>query len=210
MAHGRTTPWLNILLRLKLPEAGYSSLSMPSSPNDKEGGLQLTSMSTTRATADLSSALDAVLAFARAQGVDQKSLATRAGIRAETITRAKSRRTVEWETVRVLADAAGLDLQVLAMPRRAVDERSSLADPRLKLAWSNPDASTTTLIAKAIERRSFDLILRAAAEHGIDMVASVAQRLREEQAVPPQTLSYADRALRNIAIGAHRALASSH
>jgi hypothetical protein len=176
----------------------------------KKGGLQLTSMSTTRATANLSSALDAVLAFARAQGVDQKSLAKRAGIRAETITRAKSRRTVEWETVRVLADAAGLDLQVLAMPRRAVDERSSLADPRLKLAWSNPDASTTTLIAKAIERRSFDLILRAAAEHGIDMVASVAQRLREEQAVPPQTLSYADRALRNIAIGAHRALASSH
>ena len=162
-------------------------------------------------TADnLSNALDAVLAVARAQGLDQRSLAQRAGIRAETITRAKNRTTVEWKTLKALAEAAGLDLQVLAIPRRAAGERSSLADPRLKLAWSNPDASTSTLIAKAIERRSFDLILQAAAEHGIDTVAAVAQRLREEQALPIQSLDYADRALRNIAIGAERALASSH
>ena len=171
----------------------------------------MTFMSTAPVTADnLSDALDAVLAVARAQGLDQRSLAQRAGIRAETITRAKNRTTVEWKTLKALAEAAGLDLQVLAMPRRAAGERSGLADPRLKLAWSNPDASTPTLIAKAIERRSFDLILRAAADHGIDMVAAVAQRLREEQALPIQSLDYADRALRNIAIGAERALASSH
>lgn len=154
---------------------------------------------------DLQHALDAVLAVARAQRMDQKSLAARAGVRPETVTRAKSRGTIDWPTLHALADAAGLDLRVLAVPRRAPGERSGLADPRLKLAWSNPDAPTATLIAKAIERRSYDLILRAAWEHGIDTVAGLAQQLRDERALRPQVLDFADKALRNIAIGAARA-----
>lgn len=155
-------------------------------------------------TSDLQHALDAVLAVARAQGLDQESLAARAGIQPETITSVNSGRSIDAPTLRALADAAGLDLRVVAIPHRAPGERSSLADPRLKLAWSNPDAPTTTLIAKAIERQSFDLILRAAWEHGIDTVAGVAQQLRDDQALPPRTLAFVDRALRNIAIGAAR------
>ena len=164
-------------------------------------------------TTDLSAALDTVLAVARSQGLNQKSLARRAGLRPETITRAKSRGAVGWSTVNALADAAGLDLRILAIPRPGGNEHarsSSLSDPTLKLAWSNPNASTTALIAKTIERQSFDLILRAVKEHGIDSVARVAQRLRDEQAVPTSTLDYADRALRNIAVGMSRALASGH
>lgn len=154
---------------------------------------------------DLQHALDAVLAVARAQRMDQKTLAARAGVRPETITRAKSRGSIDWATLQALADAAGLDLRVLAVPRRAPGERSSLADSRLQLAWSNPQAPTATLIAKAVERRSFDLILRAAWEHGIDTVAGVVEQLRDEEALPPRSLDFADRALRNIAIGAARA-----
>ncbi len=194
------------------PSAGFFLLARITSCARAALVLELTFMSIKPplGTSDLPRALDAVLAVARAQGLDQKSLAARAGVRAETITRAKTRGVLDWNTLRALAGAAGLDLQVLALPRRPASERSSLADASLKLAWSNPNASTTTLIAKAIENRSFDLILQASKEHGIDTVAAVANRLREEQAVPAKSLDYADRALRNISIGAQRVLAGSH
>lgn len=80
-----------------------------------------------------------------------------------------------------------------------------LADPRLKLVWSNPDAPAVVLIAKAVERRSFDLILLAAWEHGVDAVAAVVATLRQQQALPVSVLDFADRALCNITIGAARA-----
>jgi hypothetical protein len=160
-------------------------------------------------SSQLQPVLDAVLVMARAQGLDQKSLAARAGVRAETVTRAKSRGSIDWVTLKALADATGVDLRVVATPRAAGNRRSGLADPSLKLAWSNPDASVPVLIAKAIERGSFDLILKAAWEHGIHTVGAVAQRLRDEGAVPDRSLDFADRALRNIAIGAARAQSAS-
>lgn len=159
-----------------------------------------------RVSPDLQGLLDTVLASARAQGLDQKTLAERAGVRPETVTRAKSRGTVDWATARALARSVDLDVAVLALPRPRPTGRSALADPRLGLAWSNPDAPYRALIAKAIERADFLLILKACKEHGISEVASVLQDLREQGEVAARSLDFADRSLRNIAIGAARAL----
>ncbi|MDZ7938767.1 MAG: hypothetical protein U5M53_10995 [Rhodoferax sp.] len=45
--------------------------------------------------------LTLVLDTAKAQGLDQKALATKAGVRAETISRAKQRGTADLDTVAV-------------------------------------------------------------------------------------------------------------
>ena len=159
----------------------------------------------TRRYSDLHGVLETVLANARDLGLDEVALAAKAHVSPDAMTQAKNGGPIDWETVVLLAQAVDLDLAVIAVPRSYSAKRSSLADPRFGLAWSNPDAPTDALIARAIERGAFDLILRAAHEHGIAQVAEVLARMREEGDTMESTLAFAERALRNIAIGAEQA-----
>lgn len=58
--------------------------------------------------------LQQILAAARAQGIDQRELARRAGIRAETLSRLKSRGGGDLDTLDRLARVAGLRLSLVA------------------------------------------------------------------------------------------------
>ncbi len=155
---------------------------------------------------DFSGVVSAVFAVARGQGLSRQDLAQRAGMQPEELTHAKARRQLNQEQLFALAQAAGLDLRLLTLPKAPLNGPSALSDPALQLAWSNRNAPARTLVAKAIERRSFHLILKAVREHGLDAVASVLEEMRANGEISSGACEDADRALRNIAVGASRAL----
>lgn len=155
---------------------------------------------------DLSGIVDAVVAVARGQGLSQQDLARRAGVHVEDIAKNRSRKRLDQAQLASLAQAAGFDLRLLALPKAPLNGPSTLSDPALQLAWSNRNAPAKTLVAKAIERRSFHLILKAVREHGLDAVASVLEEMRAAGELSSGACQDADRALRNIAVGASRAL----
>lgn len=113
------------------------------------------------------------LAASKIAGKDQRTLAALAGCAPETLSRAKKRGDMELSTLVAICDAGAM--KICLMPaqmqqRQPIERRSSLADPRWGLAWSNPDAPSDLLVRKALAKGSFLVILEAVLEHGLEFV----------------------------------------
>lgn len=108
---------------------------------------------------------------AHARGLNQKVLAVRAGIPKESLSRAKKRGTARLALVENLAKAAGVTLGIVD---GAPAKRGEPAQPqpfKIKyraLAWSNPDASTSLLLCRALLKPEFRVLLDAALEFGVE------------------------------------------
>lgn len=155
--------------------------------------------------------LEEVLAAARGRGIDQRGLARAAGVAAETISRAKRRGNIELRTLAALAAAAGMQLRVepAARSRQQGDAppRSTLADPKWGLAWSNQQMGVRGLVTNALLKGDYDAILEAVTQHGMALVQGQWQELKETRParVSKRTVASVDRMLRNITRGFARA-----
>lgn len=123
------------------------------------------------------SLIESVLQAARTQGMDQCALAERAGLRPETVSRAKRRGTLDLSSLQALARVVGLELALqpgqrygALPPSPPPVARSPLAEPQWGLAWSNPDAPADALVRNALAHGRFDLLLQAVIGHGLDSV----------------------------------------
>ncbi len=154
------------------------------------------------------SLVETVLHAAQAQGLDQARLAQRAGLRAETVSRAKHRGTIDLGSLQALAQAVGLELTLKPVPEtsrqpapcaRPAAQRSPLADPKWGLAWSNPDAPTEVLVRNALANGNFDLLLQAVLGHGLDAVQT--QWRQVAPTLPVRARREVERKLRNIEKG---------
>lgn len=134
-------------------------------------------------------------------GLNQEQLAAQAGLRPESLSRAKKRGSLHLESLFGLASAAGVVLQLAPadVKRRpakqvlktspAAVRRSPLSAPSLGLAWSNQDASPEVLIRKALLTGAFTKVLAAAAAHGLPAIRSEFNTLLESSAVGAGALS---------------------
>lgn len=145
-----------------------------------------------------------VLESARSNGIDQKQLAKRAGVRPETISRAKKRATMDVSTVGDLARAAGLELTLVPMAQepQPTTPRSPLADPKWGLAWSNAAISDQALVRNALIKGAFSAILEAEIFHGPEFVRSQWQAIcKTGEGISPKGRAYVERMLNNIEAG---------
>ena len=149
--------------------------------------------------------LQEILDAGKAAGMDQRTLAMRAGVAPETISRAKKHGNLELATLVSLASASG---KTLCLSPTAPNEpepdrrRSSLADPAWGLAWSNSNASDEVLVRNALLKGSFLVVLEAVLEHGLDFVrAQWALMLRDEERPSRQVQANIARILSNIERG---------
>lgn len=119
--------------------------------------------------------LDQIFAAARARGFTQKQLAAAAGIREETLSRAKKRGSLQLAVAESLARAAGVELSIQpvagthAVLALAPPPQSSAAfrERYRALLWSNPEASDEVLLRRALVRPGFRMLLDAAVEFGL-------------------------------------------
>ena len=139
--------------------------------------------------------LQQVLASAEAQGLDQAQLAERAGLKPETVSRAKKRPDMALGTLARLAGAVGL--QVVLQPAGA----AALAHPKFGLAWSSRAADESVLLRNALVQGRFDAIVESAAKDGLPFVRSELQRLRELGAITASAAVKADAMLASIERG---------
>ena len=146
-----------------------------------------------------------VLIAARAQGMDQKSVARYAGIAPETISRAKKRQTIEIETVSKLANVVGLTLTLTPTVQNEwtpASPVSPLADPKWGLAWSNPAISDEALVRNALARGGFLAILEGAAYYGMGFIrAQWSAMCKDDSQVTAKNRAYVEGMLRNIETG---------
>lgn len=155
--------------------------------------------------------LDQVLASAQQAGMDQAQLARAADLAPETISRAKSRGTMDLASIDALAKAAGLQLCLapIAKPHqvmvKAASARSPLADPKWGLAWSNTAIDPTILIRNALAQGAYLLVLEAVKAHGLEEVLTQWVKVKPE--LKPRMQAEVDRQLRNIQQGISRAQA---
>ena len=132
--------------------------------------------------------LQQVFTAADARGLDQAQLATKAGLKPEMLSRAKTRADMELSTIERLAAAVGL--QVVLWPLE--EHASSLVQPtltrspaplsarRFGLAASNPNAREDVLLRNALLQGRFHAILEAAAQDGVPFVRQQLTQLREQ------------------------------
>ena len=163
----------------------------------------------------VSNVLGSILRAGSSQGLDQAALARAAGIAPETISRAKRSGNVELRTLSALAGAAGLELRAeptspTSSPSDAGTRgRSSLADPRWGIAWSNRDMTRQALVANALLNGAYAPILEASAEYGIDFVRAQWKALQSARdgRIAKRLRARTDRILNNIEVGFVRAKA---
>lgn len=125
-----------------------------------------------------------ILAAAQAAGLSQKTLAERAGVKEETISRIKKRGTGNFGLIAQLAQVAGSPLTLVAPvgQRLAKAQRTSFRDKyAVQLAWSNKHVSDDVLIRRALIKPGFHLLLDAVIEFGIDRVATAWAQLKSER-----------------------------
>jgi transcriptional regulator with XRE-family HTH domain len=153
--------------------------------------------------------LSIVLRSAKAAGLSQRALAKTAALAPETVSRAKTRPTIDLDTLHALASAVNLELVLLPKEPTATKpaRTSSLADPKWGLAWSNRNASAQALVGAALAQGSFTAILEAVLEHGMPFVreqwASVCAS--KDAAPKPKIQPYVTRMLDNIEAGVSHA-----
>ncbi len=154
--------------------------------------------------------LQQVLKAAQARGVDQACLAEEAGLKPETISRAKKRVGMELNTIARLASVVGLQvvLQPVPVPAKTDETQhaptvsaSPLSKARFGLAWSNPGAQEGPLLRKALLQGRFDAILEAAAHDGVPFVRRQMQQLRESGDLSADLNAKLERLLKSIERG---------
>ena len=130
--------------------------------------------------------LQQVLKAADARGMDQARLATEAGLKPETLSRAKKRVNMELSTIARLASVVGLQVvlqpstvQATQAQQPLTKNAAPLSKARFALAWSNPAAKEEVLLRNALLQGRFYAILEAAAQDGVPFVRMQIQRLRE-------------------------------
>jgi hypothetical protein len=125
--------------------------------------------------------IETVLHRAHEQGLDPAPLARRAGLRAETLSRARRRGSISLRSLQALSSAASLELRLVPCAgketaairdagSRPAACHSPLAESRWGLAWSNPGVPTEVLLRNALANGNFELLLEAALAHGLDAV----------------------------------------
>lgn len=156
----------------------------------------------------MSTLIDQIISAAQARGINQTTLAARAGVPKETLSRAKKRGSAGLDMVQALARAAGVSIGIVPT---APSPRSALPTFRERnrlLAWSKPGASSTVLLRRALVAPEFSTLLDAALEFGVDAVVQEWESLKssgdpEAKRAAPIT----DRILRNIRHGYQQAAA---
>lgn len=146
---------------------------------------------------------------AKAEGLDQKSIALRAGVAPETISRAKKRSSIELGTIEKLAEAVGLHIILIEAARAAPEKsRSPLADPKWGLAWSNSAISDESLVQNALIRGGFSPILEAVLHYGMKFVRQQWESVvSSDTKLSSKSKSYIDDMLKNIERGISNAQA---
>jgi hypothetical protein len=146
--------------------------------------------------------LNQVLTAAEEQGLGQAQPAERAGLKPETVSRAKKRSDMALGTLESLANAVGL--QVVLQPSTLVKQRqkasagAALAQPRFGLAWSNRKADESVLLRNALVQGRFDAIVESAVKDGMPFVRSELQHLRSSGAITASAAAKVDAMLASI------------
>ncbi len=152
--------------------------------------------------------LEQVLKAADVCGVDQTRLAKEAGLKPETISRAKKRVNMELSTIARLASVVGL--QVALQPMAAKVEPTQpfsavhaapLSKARFGLAWSNPGAPEGVLLRNALLQGRFDAILEAAVQDGVPFVQRQMQVLRQSSDLSDDQFIELERMVKSIERG---------
>lgn len=159
------------------------------------------------------SLISQILAVARSRGINQKALAERIGVREETLSRMKKRGSARLSFVETLAEAAGVSLGLLTPGghpalSRPSSSSTSFQEKHRTLAWSNPKASRTLLLRRALVMPEFQTLLDASLEFGVGAVAAEWESLKtsgDPEVIRAQPIT--ERLLRNIAHGYHQATA---
>jgi hypothetical protein len=76
--------------------------------------------------------------------------------------------------------------------------------PQPEMRWSNPMPPSRALIAAALLRADFAVILLACLEHGVAEVREVLQALEAQEVIAVQVAAYVSRSLDNISIAFKR------
>lgn len=160
----------------------------------------------------MSSLIKQIIGIARQHGLTQKVLARNAGVPEATLSRAKRRDGASLGVVEALAQAAGARVAVIPVVPEAsaaylADEASFRARNR-HLAWSNPNASSETLLRQALAKAEFQAILDASVVFGVERVEREWALLKASDAAPALRVApVTDRILRNIHAGFQQAAA---
>lgn len=154
-----------------------------------------------------------ILAVARSRGISQKVLAERIDVREETLSRMKKRGSARLSFVEALAKAAGVSLGLLTpgghpAVSRPSSSAASFQEKHRTLAWSNPKASRTLLLRRALVMPEFQTLLDASLEFGVDAVAAEWASLKasgDPEVIRAQPIT--ERLLQNITLGYQQATA---
>ncbi len=150
-----------------------------------------------------------IVETAHAKGLTQKTLAARAGITEETLSRMKKRGSGNLELVSNLASAVGLRLELVDSigAARRIRRHGSFRDKyAVALAWSNKSASDDVLIRQALIKPQFQMLLDAAVEFGVIRLITEWKRLKDERSLDVMKIcATTDRILKHINDGYRQA-----
>lgn len=151
--------------------------------------------------------LQQVLTAADARGIDQSKLATEAGIKPETLSRAKKRGDIQLSTIARLSSIVGL--QVVLQPstkagpsiKATATAGAALSKSRFGLSWSNPHAKEDVLLRNALLQGRFYAILESAAQDGIPFVRQQMKQLQDAGDLNEDRAAKLDRMVKSIERG---------
>jgi transcriptional regulator with XRE-family HTH domain len=160
----------------------------------------------------MSSLIKQIIGIARQHGLTQKVLARNAGVPEATLSRAKRRDGASLGVVEALAQAAGARVAVIPVVPEAsatyLADEASFRTRNRHLAWSNPNASSETLLRQALAKAEFQAILDASVVFGVERVEREWALLKASDAAPALRVApVTDRILRNIHAGFQQAAA---
>lgn len=169
--------------------------------------------------------LQQVLRAAEALEINAASLAVKAGIKPETISRAKKRGDMHLGTMARLASVVGLELvlQPIALliepintsatsfaTANAATGRAALADPRFGLAGMNPNnAKEGVLLRIALIQGRYNCILESAAVDGVPFVMEQMKILRVAGDINEEVEGKLERMIRSIEKGFAQAMSEN-
>ena len=150
--------------------------------------------------------VEKLLQLAAQRGFTQRHLASAAGVKEESISRAKARGSAQLRLVQSLAEAA--QIEVALVPRSMGPSPALTTNPaefRAKhraLVWSNTTASDDILIRRTLVRPEFDRMVDAVAAFGLEKIELEWQILLDDNDPDARRArSITERLLRNARAG---------
>jgi transcriptional regulator with XRE-family HTH domain len=141
--------------------------------------------------------LEQIVNAAKKAGIDQASLAGKAKLAPETLSRSKKRSSMQVQTLAALAKAAGLELtltqaqpkNVPVFPAPDARHRRSLPLPPLSspgwgLSWSSRSPTPEALVRNALKKGNYAPILQAVLEYGAPFVQTQLEAARKTRELP--------------------------